>query len=117
MQNAMGIAVSVVEGLAANLPTYLVWIAGIVLAIMMRDRCRRASLLAGLAFTMFLVSSAISVVLYRAVFPSFYTSFGGMRVPYMILAIVSSFGSAIAHGLLLAAVFLDRGAGDPDAVG
>jgi len=101
------------NGLLLQLPLYLVWLAGIGLALIRRQRHPRASLLALIGIGMLLASSVLSTIVSFGL-PLLYEA-GAVRGGVAMLAnllgvcrIVFSVIEAIGCGLLLAAAFSGR---------
>jgi FtsH-binding integral membrane protein len=97
--------------LLPNLPLYLVWIVGLVLAVMYRRRDQRVAILTAVALTLFLAVSLCTNVVSSAV-PSLTLSQGwSTQSISMIFAVTGILGALIAAGawiMILVAIFSGR---------
>jgi hypothetical protein len=97
--------------LLVQVPVYLVWLAGIVLAINYRHRYPRASLFTLIALLIFFVRSIIGTFL-SIWLPLMLHSRGlnasGIGVLLLGNNVISALVAALAWGLLIAAIFSRR---------
>jgi hypothetical protein len=94
--------------LASSAPVYIVWLIGIVLALMRWRKHPQVSLMIVLALGMMLVTSIIFQYLYiwlpRRLLDGDLSSMSITRV-YTVLGVIHSSVSAVGFGLLLVALF------------
>ena len=88
-------------------PALVVWIVGIVLAWVTRQRHPQVSLFAGVAFALQILQSLCGTLLYYWVATQGYAGWGSVRASWIlnVAAFVQTGISAIAWALILVALF------------
>ncbi len=100
-----------------QVPVYLVWIAGLIIAVVTWRRHSRASLLAAIGIGMFFIQALLGNILspwLQQTLARQGVSVRTMRLVLLGRGLLTSLVMMVAWGLLLAAIFLPR-TSDPDA--
>lgn len=104
-QNVVGY---IFRSLAYSLPMILIWLVGIVIAVLNWRKTPRVSLLAVIALLLFLVETFGFSIAYSALLYNSRGNYGQFEWLYLILSVVRSLIASVAFGLLLAAIWVGR---------
>lgn len=105
----MEFAIPLLTTLIPALPLYLIWIVGIVLAVIYRRRDRRAAILTAVALLLFLALDIGSRVMTIAA-PTLMRE-GGVETVSMLLSATNIFSTLVSAGawiMVLVAIFAGR---------
>ncbi|MFT5680087.1 MAG: hypothetical protein ACI8RZ_000992 [Myxococcota bacterium] len=89
-----------------SLPFLLLWIGGLVMAVLQRDRHPRAALLTGIACGLLLLTELLTTGLFMII--SVLELWSLMGIPMTIITLLSNLMFAVGLGLLVAAVWSGR---------
>jgi hypothetical protein len=101
----------VIQQLVYQGPMLVVYLVGIIVALMYLQRCRLPAILALCAIGTLVVTSIASAVVTHYLI-NVQSPTGTLGTSLMIVGILGSFIRAAAFGLLLAAIFIQRGKAD-----